>query len=144
MSPQLALRQLALAGVALLAVVVALAIAAVRDQDGEAATPLSVPVAGEGWYRALAAPYRIERTGDQTTCGHDATPRTLGVAHPVLPCGAKLYIAYRGKQVLTQVIDRGTGVPGREFDVTTALAKLMGLRGTKRIEWRFADRPRNS
>jgi rare lipoprotein A (peptidoglycan hydrolase) len=142
--PALALREIALAGVALLAVVVALAIAAVREDAGEAALPASVPVAGEGWYRALAAPYRVERVGDRTTCGHEATPKTLGVAHPVLPCGAKVYIAFRGKQILTQVIDRGTGVPGREFDVTTALAKLIGLRGTKRIEWRFADRPRNS
>ena len=143
MSPALALREIALAGVALLAVVVALAVAAVREDDGQAAVA-SVPVPGEGWYEALAAPYRVERVGERTTCGHDATPKTLGVAHPVLPCGAKVYIAFRGKQVLTQVIDRGTGVPGREFDVTTALAKAMGLRGTKRIQWRFADRPRNS
>jgi hypothetical protein len=141
--PALALREIALAGVALLAVVTALAVAAAREDEAEA-TAVSVPVAGEGWYRALAAPYRVERVGEKTTCGHDATPKTLGVAHPVLPCGAKVYLAFRGKQVLTQVIDRGTGVPGREFDVTTALAKLMGLRGTRRIEWRFADRPRTS
>ena len=143
MKPALALREIALAGVALVAVVTALAIAAAREDEAEA-TAVSVPVAGEGWYRALAAPYRVERVGEQTTCGHEATPQTLGVAHPVLPCGAKVYLAFRGKQVLTQVIDRGTGVPGREFDVTTALAKLMGLRGTRRIEWRFADRPRTS
>ena len=143
MKPALALREIALAGVALLAVVTALVVAAAREDEAEA-TAVSVPVAGEGWYRALAAPYRVERVGEQTTCGHDATPKTLGVAHPVLPCGAKVYLAFRGKQVLTQVIDRGTGVPGREFDVTTALAKLMGLRGTRRIEWRFADRPRTS
>ena len=144
MSPALALREIALAGVALLAVVVALAVAAVREGEGEAAVAASVPVVGEGWYRALAAPYRVERGRERTTCGQEATPKTLGVAHPVLPCGAKLYLAFRRKQVLTQVIDRGTGVPGREFDVTTALAKAIGLRGTRRIEWRFADRPRSS
>ncbi len=144
MTPALALRELALAGIALVALVVALAVAAVRDDSDEPALPGSVPVAGEGWYRALAAPYRVERTGPRTTCGHDATTKTLGVAHPVLPCGAKLYVAYRGKQVLTQVIDRGTGVPGREFDVTVALARAIGLRGVKQIQWRFAEAPRVS
>ena len=65
-------------------------------------------------------------------------PKTAGVAHPVLPCGAKIYINFDGKQVLTQVIDRGHTAPGRKFDVTQALAKLLGLQGTQTIRWRFA------
>jgi len=63
---------------------------------------------------------------------------TVGVAHPVLPCGVKLYVEYRGKQVLTQVIDRGHTVPGREFDLTLALANLLHVEGTQTIQWRFA------
>ena len=55
--------------------------------------------------------------------------KTVGVAHPVLPCGVKIYVEYKGKQVLTQVIDRGHTVPGREFDLTQALAKLLAHAG---------------
>jgi len=29
-------------------------------------------------------------------------------------------------------------VPGRDFDVTIALSKLLDLRGTEPIQWRFA------
>ena len=66
-------------------------------------------------------------------------PSTIGVANQQLPCGVKLYIEYRGKEVLTQVIDRGHTAPGRTFDVTQALAKLLNLQGTQTIRWRFAS-----
>jgi hypothetical protein len=56
----------------------------------------------------------------------------------VLPCGAKLWISYGDREVLTQVIDRGPNVPGRDFALTPALAKDLGLHGTQRIHWRFA------
>ena len=45
---------------------------------------------------------------------------------------------FGGKQVLTQVIDHGHTAPGRTFDVTQALAKLLGLDGSQTIRWRFA------
>ena len=50
----------------------------------------------------------------------------------------KLYIAYDGTRVLTQVIDRGPFVAGREFDITKALADRIGLHGTQPIKWTFA------
>jgi len=56
----------------------------------------------------------------------------------VLPCGARIYITFRGKHVLTQVIDRGPVVPGRQFDLTDALARLLGLSGVQRIRWSYA------
>jgi rare lipoprotein A len=56
----------------------------------------------------------------------------------VLPCGVKVYIAYEGTRVLTEVIDRGPFVPGREFDITKALADKIGLHGTQPIRWTFA------
>ena len=56
----------------------------------------------------------------------------------MLPCGAKVFLSYGGRRVLTQVIDRGPNVPGREFDVTKALADEIGLHGTKRIRWSYA------
>jgi rare lipoprotein A (peptidoglycan hydrolase) len=134
----LAQREIALAGTALLAIVVAVALAAMAHQD-EGSALSSAPAPGTDWYRAIAAPYRFPAAAKRTACGQPAGPKTLGVAHPVLPCGAKITILFQGRQVLTQVVDRGTGVPGREFDVTAPLARKMGLTGIQPIRWRFAQ-----
>jgi hypothetical protein len=139
-SPLAAQRQVALAGVALLAIVVALALASLAGGSGagDGVEARSVPVPGSGWYTALAAPYRFQPDAARTACGHAASPETPGVAHPVLPCGARIVIAVGDRQVLTEVVDRGSGVPGREFDVTEALADHLGLEGVQEIRWRFA------
>jgi hypothetical protein len=127
--------------VTLLTVVGVLAIAAAVDEpEPQAAVERSVPAPGGGWYETLAAPYRLDTTARRTVCGHRARPRTLGVAHPVLPCGTKLYLSYEDKEVLTQVIDRGTGRPGREFELTAALARELELAGVQPIRWRYAAR----
>jgi len=126
------LRAAMLAGVALVALAVALAL----SQHGGKHTSLPAP-AGQ-YYTALAAPYTPSAETAKSACGVAIGPTTEGVAHPVLPCGVKIYVKFGGKQVLTQVIDRGHIVPGREFDVTQALAKLLGLQGTQTIQWRFA------
>jgi hypothetical protein len=60
------------------------------------------------------------------------------VAHPVLPCGTKLFLAYGDQEVLTEVVDRGSGAPGRVFDVTQPLARRLGLSGVQTVRWRFA------
>ena len=133
MSPAAAKRTLALAGVALLAALVSLALAA---PDRNHANGLPKPVGT--WYRALAAPYSPAASVGRTACGQRIEARTMGVAHPVLPCGAKIYISYGGHKVLTQVIDRGPNAPGREFNLTKALADEIGLHGTKSIRWSFA------
>jgi hypothetical protein len=87
------------------------------------------------WYSALAGPYTPPA---RTSCGVRTNARTRGVAHPVLACGAKLFVSFGKTEVLTEVIDKGSQLPGREFDVTTALAKVLGLHGTQRIRWAFA------
>jgi rare lipoprotein A (peptidoglycan hydrolase) len=127
------LRAAALAGVALLGVAIVLAVA----HRHHSAPALPAP-AGQ-WYSALAAPYTPSSGTTKSACGVRIGPRTKGVAHPVLPCGAKIYIQFGGKEVLTQVIDRGHTAPGRTFDVTQALAKLLGLQGSQTIRWRFAS-----
>lgn len=71
-------------------------------------------------------------------CGYRLTARTLGLAHPVLPCGAKLYVLYGHKEVLTQVVDRGPGGPGRDLDLTPALARMLHLDGIQEIKWAYA------
>jgi rare lipoprotein A (peptidoglycan hydrolase) len=131
-------RQAALAAVAILALVAALAVAAVdrRSGGGEGAA-VTVSQAGE-WYAARAAPYAFDEGARQTACGIPIGRGTLGVAHPVLPCGVKLVVEYDGTRVLTQVIDRGPRVPGREFDVSRPLAERLGLRGVQPIRWAYA------
>jgi rare lipoprotein A (peptidoglycan hydrolase) len=135
MTPATAQRTVALGGVALIAAVLALAFGT-PDVGGSDEPRLPQPA--RTWYRALAAPYGATATRDRTACGHRLEAETLGVAHPVLPCGVKVYISYEGTRVLTEVIDRGPFVPGREFDITKALANKIGLHGTQPIRWTFA------
>jgi rare lipoprotein A (peptidoglycan hydrolase) len=126
------MRAAALGAVALIAIAVALAV------THHSHKPSALPPAAGDWYTALAAPYAPSKGKSKSACGVSIGVSTVGVAHPVLPCGVKLYVEYRGKQVLTQVIDRGHTVPGREFDLTQALAKLLHVEGTQTIQWRFA------
>lgn len=139
MRPALAQREVVLAGIALLAAITALALASARAGSSEGRRlPEPVPAPGGGWYKALAAAGGESFSGRRTACGHLLQPDAIGVAHPVLPCGAKIFISYNDREVLTQVIDRGPFVPGREFDLTRRLARELGLRGTQPILWRFA------
>ena len=137
MSPGHLQRIVWLAGVTLVVGVAALAIAR-RDAGGNDSVPGAVTVPGIGYYTARAAPYGPTAARRRTACNEPFTKDTQGVAHPVLPCGVKLYIRYRGQEVLTQVVDRGPNVPGRDFDVTKALADRIDLHGTQTIKWRFA------
>ena len=139
MSPAFLQRAFWLAGVTLVVAVSALAIAR-RDAGGGKTLPGAVPVHGSpsGYYTSRAAPYGPSPGHTRTACGEPLTAKTMGIAHPVLPCGVKIYIRFRGKEVLTQVIDRGPTVPGRDFDITRALADRLGLHGTQTIQWRYA------
>jgi hypothetical protein len=128
----LAQRQAALAGVVLLGAVVALGVASRRHHETRALPP------AVGTYTALAGSSGVIAYGKRTACGQIIGPRTEGVAHPVLPCGVKLYLTYDGRRVLTRVIDRGPTVPGRQFEVTEALAHRLGLVGVQRIVWSYA------
>jgi len=131
MRPQLAQRELGLAAIAILAAVIVLAVSVGRSADRKTSS-LPQPVQ---WYKALAAPYTP--SSRRTACGQRLASRALGVAHPVLPCGVKIFLEFNGKQVLTQVIDKGPAVPGREFDVTKALADRIGLHGVEQVRWAF-------
>ena len=50
---------------------------------------------------------------------------TVGVAHKTLPCGTKVAFRYNGVTVITQVIDRGPYVSGRQWDMTHGLCELL-------------------
>ncbi len=136
------LRLFGLAALALVGAVVALATSRQRSEDRVTGTlPAAAPAPGGGWYRALAAAAPLVTKPRPSVCGHTIGPKTIGVAHPVLPCNVKLYVEYDGNKVLTEVIDRGPYVSGREFGLTHALAEALGLHGTQAIRWRFAAAP---
>jgi rare lipoprotein A (peptidoglycan hydrolase) len=126
-------REALLALVALLAGAVALAVTSLNHRHS---SNLPQPV---GSYTALAGTSGAALYGRHTACGVVIGPTTIGVAHPVLPCGVKVYVSYGDKHVLTQVIDHGPYVPGREFELTPALAKELGVVGVQRIGWSYAQ-----
>ena len=132
-------RLLVLAAATLVAFVAALAVVEVRDRTSPHAAVRSVPAPGGGWYSALAGPYSLPRNERRTACGYPTRARTLqGVSHPVLPCGAKLALRIGHRVVLTQVVDRASA-RNREFGITHALARRLGLRTVERVRWRFAS-----
>jgi rare lipoprotein A len=132
MRSRLAVREVALAGLALLAAAVALAVTAqTRHQHSTSPQP-------EGSFVALAGSAGPASFGRTTACGGVLRPDTEGVAHPTLPCGARIFITLHGTTVLTQVVDRGPYETGRQFDLTDALARRLGLRGVQQIHWSYA------
>jgi rare lipoprotein A len=136
----LAQRLLSLAAAGVLAVIVAVAIASRGETALKTASRPARPAVSDvtGWYSALAGVRTRPLAGHTSGCGTLLRPGTLGVGHPVLPCGAKIFLRYGGKTVLTQVVDRGPYAQGREFEVTPALADLLGLSGVRAIRWSFA------
>jgi hypothetical protein len=135
--PALAQRLAVLAAVALLAAVAAMAIVAQRATDESAAALTSAP-APAGWNIAFAGSRGATGDAQRTTCGQVLTPQSLGVTHPVLPCGAKVILRTGDEQVLTEVIDNALAEPGRQLELTDALAKRLGIDGTVELQWRFA------
>ena len=139
MSVQVFQRVLVLAAVALVTGLGAVALAGgVREDGARDAAPQSVPAGDGGWYVALAGSRGAPGERERTACRRILTNRSLGVTHPVLPCGAKIVVAYRDTQLLTEVIDTRLKRPGRQFELTEALAQRLGIEGTQQLRWRFA------
>ena len=140
MSGALVERQAALAAVALLAALASLALT--RGGDSTPAPADSSPSAGpagtETWYDATVGTYGPGLYGRETTCGEELTPQLKGVAHGVLPCGARIVVSYAGREVDTRVVDRGPKGTGQEFTLTEALAAKLGVSGIQPIRWRFS------
>jgi rare lipoprotein A (peptidoglycan hydrolase) len=103
------------------------------------ALPVAVPAPGGKWYDAIAGANGGAAPGKLSGCGQIVQKGELGVAYAGLPCGAKIFVAYGKTVVLTEVVDQGPYVPGRAFDFTPALARKLGLHGTERVRWRFAQ-----
>lgn len=140
MSPDLAQREIAIAAIALLAAVLGLALAS-RDGNASSAAqlPEAIPAPDGGWYHARAAASgRDLEPGGTTECGHTIMGGTIGVAHPVLPCGVKLYVGHGDEEILTQVIGRGPEAPQLQFGLTDSLARELGVDEPATIRYRFA------
>jgi hypothetical protein len=134
-------RAVLLAAVTLLGGVIALALAdRLRDSGSSENLPEAVVPPGGGWYEALAGLESRRVYGRPTACGHVIEPSTMGFAHPVLPCGAKIYLGHADKEVLTQVVGHGPTPGGVQFGLTEALARELGIDGRATIRWRFARR----
>jgi hypothetical protein len=127
-----------LAAIALAAVLVAL-VGARQLNGSEKSHPRlrAAPATGSDWNVVRAGVIRTA-VGERTACGVVITATTTGVAHPSLPCGAKIFLAFGNSEVLTQVIERGPYVPGRGLDLTPALAARLGFQGSAEVRWRFA------
>lgn len=135
MNPALLQRQAALAAGALLAT---LGVLALQNPDEEPAPlpPVGVRVR---WERAVVGVLPPAAYAHETACDVRLDSGTLGVAHPLLPCGVDLIVASRGREVRTEVVERGPVRAGHDFELTRALADELGVRGTEAIRWRFAD-----
>ena len=131
------LRLVLLAAVALVAAVAAAAIVEQRQPDADAAALTSAP-APAGWNVAFAGSRGAPGDAQRTTCGQVLAPQSLGVTHPVLPCGTKVILRSGDTQILTEVIDNALAEPGRQLEVTDELASMLGIEGTVELEWRFA------
>lgn len=133
MNAALARRQAALAGVALVGALGAIALTHIADGSSE---PPARPAVVE-WEEAQVATFPV--TEEATACGVNVAPNAFGVAHPVLPCGAKLLLDYQGRRAEAEVVERGPVDPGRSFDLTPALAQQLGIAGEATVRWRFVD-----
>jgi hypothetical protein len=136
-NPALMQRQAALAGVALLATIGALALG--RESAGDAAPlPPAPRPSAQTWQEGEAGLFPSDAYGETTTCGVALTRDSVGVAHPVLPCGVDLVVAHGAKQERVEVILRGPVESGRELNLTAALARELGFPGQGLVRWRFA------
>jgi hypothetical protein len=133
--PALAQREIALAAVALLAAILGLAIASAR---GDQTSGDSLPARVGPWRDARAAPLSTDLVGTTSACGVRLRAKTMGLADPVLPCGAKLYIGFGDEEVLTQVVATGPEVGGVRFGITPALAQSLGIEGRVTVRWSYA------
>jgi hypothetical protein len=134
-SPGLVQRQAGLAAAALLATLGVL----VLGQRGGGSTTLRSTEPVVRWQTAVVGVLSPRAYASQTSCGSTLDSGTVGVAHPVLPCGVDLVVSSGDRQVRTEVVQHGPVGGGRDFDLTRALAEQLGIHGRETLRWRFAD-----
>jgi hypothetical protein len=78
--------------------------------------------------------------GRHTACGQLLQPQTVGVANRDLPCGTTVKFVYRGRQLITTVIDRGPYSTGNDWDLTNGARRALGFAGNDTIRYALALR----
>jgi hypothetical protein len=108
---------------------------AIVDRPAGSAVAASNPLVAQTtiFRPATASWYGPGFFGRRTACGGRLTRRTLGVAHKTLPCGTDVQLYHRGKTITVPVIDRGPFHPGREWDLTHATARALGMSATSTV-----------
>jgi rare lipoprotein A (peptidoglycan hydrolase) len=76
--------------------------------------------------------------GRRTACGQVLRPSTIGVAHRNLPCGTAVRFTYRGRYIVTTVIDRGPFTRGNVWDLTNGARMALGFEGADRLHYSIA------
>lgn len=71
--------------------------------------------------------------GNRTACGQTLTTSTIGVAHKTMPCGTKLTLRYKSRELDVKVIDRGPYAGDREFDLTSRTREKLRFGSTGTI-----------
>lgn len=140
MNAALAQRQIALAGIALLAGILAFGLSSQKSTSAPK-LPDSIPAPGGGWFQAIATSKgsTFARQHVDQACGYTVGPSSdKGVANPVLPCNSKIYIQFGDRLLLTQVIARGPSSSEADFEIPPLLAQKLGLEGSQIIGWRYA------
>ncbi len=138
MTAVLGQRLVALAAAALLAGVFGVALSQAGRDSAETALPEPAVGLWGGWTTVLAGVSpAAPRAGRRSGCDWVVLPRTQGVVHPTLPCGARIFVEYGGRQALTQVVARFPVGQGRQLDLTPRLARRLGLQGVREVRWAF-------
>jgi rare lipoprotein A len=107
---------------------------AVIDRGAEVVAASTAPTARLTVFRAATASWYGPRFfGKRTACGIRLRRATVGVAHRTLPCGTPVGVYHRGRVLTVPVIDRGPFVDGRDWDLTQAAARKLGVTATTRI-----------
>jgi hypothetical protein len=131
-------RLAALAAAALLLGTFGVALSQAGRESSESALPEPAVGPWGGWTTVLAgvAP-QAPPAGRKSGCDWVVVPRTQGVIQPTLPCGSRLYVEYRGRLALTQVVAKLPVGQGRQLDVTPRLGRRLGLEGVREVRWAF-------
>jgi len=131
-------RLAALAAATLLLGTLGVALSQAGRESSESALPEPAVGPWGGWTTVLAgvAP-QAPPAGRKSGCDWVVVPGTQGVIQPTLPCGSRLYVEYRGRRALTQVVAKLPVGQGRQLDVTPRLAKRLGLEGVREVRWAF-------
>jgi hypothetical protein len=88
--------------------------------------------------RAGATWYGPGLYGRRTACGQLLQPQTIGVANRELPCGTTVKFVYRGRRLITTVIDRGPYGGGNDWDLTNGARRALGFEGADTIRYAVA------